>query len=314
MLFSAFRAEASSVLGSCSDSELWGRTTDAVRLLGNKAHFDWTLGEISIATQDGLITLPREVKTVLTVAVDKRPVLLRDEWYEYHINSGGEEDTISQGYATETGSWSTFRDPPKPCLLVAKVDSTSDTNKQLRAYGYDQYGNRIYSPGADGSMQDGFLVPQIYGYPVPRTDVPAIAKIDYISREKTAGRVRLYAVDPTSLETLTLIGYYRPDETAPRYRRLRVNAPSTARVKFHRADVPIASDDDWINIENHEALRLALRAVKLRVDSDFANARAAEDEAVRLLSEEQATLTPPTASGPQIIDSSYRDEDGRLFY
>lgn len=314
MLFSEFRADAIRTLGSCSDTELWSRTYDAVRLLGNKARFDWLLAEVSVATQDGLLTLPREVKTVLQVAVDKRPVLLRDEWYEYHINGDGEENSIPCGYATEAGRWATFRDPPLPCRLVAVIDTPADTNKKLRAYGWDQYGTRIYTEGANGAMEDGFLVPQIYGYSVPRNDVPNIAKIDRISRDKTVGRVKLFAVDPTSLETLTLLGHYRPDETVPSYRRLRVNAPSTARVKYQRADIPIQGDDDWINMENREALRLALRSVKLRDDRQYEQASIAEKEAVRLLSEEQESLRPPAQTGPQIIDNSYNECPQRMFY
>lgn len=314
MLFSEFRSDAIKAIGSCSDSDLWGITSDAVRLLGNKARFDWLLAEVSVATQDGLLTLPREVKTVLQVNVNKRPVLLRDEWYEYHINGDGEEDTIPCAYATETGRWATFRDPPTACRLVAVVETPADTNKKLRVYGWDAYGVRIHTANAAGTLEDGFLVPQIYGYSVPREDVPNIAKIDYISREATTARVKLYAVDPTTLETLTLIGHYRPNETTPSYRRLRVNAPSTARVKYQRADIPIQSDDDWINCNNREALRLAMRAVKLRNDRQYEQAAIAEKEAVRLLSEEQESLRPPAQTGPQIIDNTYNEPRERMFY
>jgi len=314
MLFSDFKQDAIDVLGSCDNARLWARTSDAIRLLGNKARWEWTLGEMSITSDDGLITLPREVKTVLSVAVNQQPVLLRDQWYEYHINGSGEETTIPCGYATETGAWSTFRDPPTPVKLVATVNSPSDTNKKLRVYGWDENGDRIYTAGADGVMKDGFLVPQIYGYPVPRADVPNIEKIDYIEREQTSDRVKLYAIDPVTLETLTVIGNYRPNETKPTYRRIRITAPGTARIKFQRSDIPVQGDDDWISTENKEALRLALRAVKLREDSRFDAASVSEKEAVRLLSEEQESLRPPTQTGPQIVDESYRDDPERLFY
>jgi len=314
MLFSEFKQDATDVLGNCVDTRLWARTSDAIRLLGNKARWDWTLGDMSISSEDGLVTLPREVKTVLATAVDKRPALLRDEWFEFHINGAGEENTVPCGYTTEIGRWATFRDPPKAVKLIAVVDSVTDTNKKLRVYGEDTNGNRIFTPDASGKMQDGFLVPQIYGYPVPRADVPDIARIEKITRDQTTARVKLYAVDPVTLETLTVIGHYWPNEVTPSYRRIRINAPSTVRIKYQRADIPIQGDEDWINTENKEALRLALRAVKLREDSRFDAAKVAEGEAVRLLSEEQESLRPPAQSGPQIIDESYRDDPERLFY
>lgn len=314
MLFSEFKSDATDVLGSCVDSRLWKRTSDAIRLLGNKARWDWTLSEISITSEDGLITLPVEVKTVLATAVNKVPTLMRDQWYEYHINGSGEETTIPCGYATEIGAWSTFRDPPGPVKLIATVDSPTDTNKKLRVYGWDASGDRIYTPGPDGTLMDGFLVPMIYGFPVPRSDVPDIEKIERITRDATSARVKLYAVDPATLETLTVVGNYRPAETTPSYRRIRIAAPGTARIKFQRADIPILGDDDWISTENKEALRLALRAVKLREDSQFDQARIVETEAVRLLSEEQESLRPPSQTGPQIVDDSYRDDPHRLFY
>lgn len=314
MLFSEFRQDATDVLGSCVDSRLWARTSDAIRLLGNKARWDWQLGEMSITSEDGLITLPREVKTVLATAVNRQPTLMRDQWYEYHINGSGEECSIPCGYTTEIGSFCTFRDPPSAVKLIAVVDSVSDTNKKLRVFAEDENGQPIFTAGADGTLQEGFLVPQIYGYPVPRADVPNAVRIYRITRDQTAARVKLYAVDPTTLETLTVIGHYHPSETSPSYRRIRINAPSTARIKFQRSDIPLQGDDDWINIENKEALRLALRAVKLREDSRFDAAAIAEKEAVRLLSEEQESLRPPSQTGPQIVDESYHDDPERLFY
>lgn len=300
MIVSSILPEAKLVLGRCDDDTVFRRITDAVRLANNQAKFDISLGVMDICVCDGCVTLPVDVGTVLAVNNGGFPTLMRDQWFQYHANGPGNQCYIPWNYTDELGYVTTFRDPSGPVKLVASVESPTDSGIKLRVFGWDEFGKRIYSEGPDGVLEDGFLVPCIYGYPVPNPEVPDIARIDRISKPITNGFVNLIAVDSATLEAHTQIGYYQPWETSPLYRRIRVPNRSWIKIKYRKKDLDVRAESDWINIENREALLLLLKAVKFRLDNQIETARAYETEGMRLLSNEAEALRPPGLDSPQI--------------
>lgn len=83
-------------------------------------------------------------------------------------------------------------------------------------------------------------------------------------------------------------------------------------VKYKKADFEIRSQQDWINVENREALLLACRSVKFRGDDRYEQARAAESEAVRIWSQQIESQRPAGPRTPQIINGVYQDNDDSL--
>lgn len=296
--------EAKNILGRCDNATVFRRLTDAVRLANTQGKFDWNIAQMDICVCDGCVTLPADVATILGVNTGGFPTLLRDQWYQYHINGAGSTDCNgSWGYTDELGQVCTYRDPSAPVKLVAVVENAQDTNTTLRVFGWDGDGKRIYSPGPDDTLEDGFLVPCIYGFPAVNPDVPNILRIDRIQKAVTNGFVKLLAVDATTLETHTTIGYYQPWETSPNYRRIRVPDRSWLRIKYRKKDMEVRASTDWINIENREAILLLAKAVKLRLDNQLEQARLTEAEGMRLLSNDADALRPPAVNAPQIIIS-----------
>ncbi len=194
----------------------------------------------------------------------------------------------------------TFKDPSGPVKLIAEVENSKDSNCMIRAFGWDENGKRIYSEGADGILEDGFLVPTTYGFSVANPSVPNIAVIDRIQKVVTNGFIRLIAIDPVTLKSHTLIGYYQPWETNPSYRRIRTPNRTWIRIKYRKKDLEVRSKNDWINIDNREALLMLLKAVKFRLNNQIDLGRASEAEGIRLLSNEAEALRPPDSIGPQI--------------
>lgn len=300
MVVNEILTEAKDVLGKCDNTTAFKRITDAVRLANNQMKGDANTAVMDLCVCDGCMTLPADVGTILAVNREGTPTLLRDQWYQYHPNGSGSDCCVPCGYTDELGQVSTFRDPSSAVLLQAVVENPLDSNIALRVFGWDATGKRIYTEGAAGVLEDGFLVPTVFGFTIPNPSAPAILRIDRVQKPATNGFIKLTAVDSVTLAPHTLIGYYQPWEINPSYRRIRVPDRTWIRIKYRRKDLEVRGTGDWINIDNREALFLLLKAVQFRLQNQIEQARGYEAEGLRLLSNEAEALRPPALIGPII--------------
>jgi hypothetical protein len=309
MLTADFYETAKREYQSCDQTAVFSAITKAIRLLEKKAHYDASLGVLDIAVCNDSITLPNFIQTVLGVNTACGTTLLRDDWFQFHTGGVGSERWTDPGFTDVLGEVVTFRDPITPVSLVAIVESSSDNNKVVRVFGYDATGKKIYTPGPSGNLEEGFLVPAVVGYPLVNPSAPLIARIERITKVVTNGFIRLVGIDPYT-NVKTLIGYYEPTDTNPRYKRMRVSKGSRwVRIKYRKAYSEIRSLNDWINIQNTLALQLAVKAVKLYEQDKYDSARQAEEEGARMLSEEEDVNKTPTAIGPQISYDYVNESD-----
>jgi hypothetical protein len=299
-------ADAKRAFSGCDETEIFRRLSDAIRLLNNTGIGDVNLGEVEICSCDGCLTLPRDVGTVLGVDVCGNPTLLADQFFRYHINGPGARAGGACGVITEMGQVCTFRDPAYPAYLTAEVTSAADNNKKLRVFATRaDNGQKIFTPGPDGKLYEGFLVPLIYGYPQRNPNVPALGRIYRISKEATKDFVKLYAVKESDGTSQTLIGEYEPQETEPTYRRIRVPNKAATLVKYKKADLEVRSLRDWINVDNRQALLLACRSIKFFMDDKYDSAETAKAAAVKIWSEQIEAQRPSGPRVPQIINGTY---------
>jgi hypothetical protein len=310
MFVSEFYSQAKRQFEGCDEATIFSNLSDAVRLLQNKGINDPLLGEIELCVCNGFVTLPRDVGTVLGVNVCGQPTLLQDQWFKYHINGPGSNGAC--GVITEMGQVCTFREPSEAAHLVAEVTSATDNNKKLRVFATDVNGKKIFTAGPNGTLEEGFLVPTIFGYSQRNPTAPAVGQIYRISKETTKDFVKLIAVNESDGASQTLIGHYEPDETLPQYRRIKVPGKSSVLVKYKKASLQIRRMTDFINVSNYEALRLACRAIKFRSDDKYDAARAAEAEASRILAEETQAQLPSGPRVPMVINGVYRDDDDSI--
>lgn len=312
MLAADFYSQAKQAFAGCDEATVLARLTDAVRLLVNKGINDPLLGEIEMCVCDGCITLPRDVGTVLGIDVCGNPTLIQDQWFKYHINGPGSNNQGGCGPITEMGMVCTYKDPSEPAYLIAEVTSAADNNKKMRVYATDVEGKKIFTPGPNGILEEGFLVPMIFGFSKRAPNVPPLGSIYRITREATRDFVKLLAIRASDGVSQCQIGQYEPDETLPQYRRIRVPNKTSVSVKYKKATLVVSSLRSWMNIDNNEALRLACRAVKFRLDDMYDKARAAEEEASRILSEETEAKRPSGPRVPQIINGVFLDDGDSL--
>lgn len=309
--------DLSKALGNCPDDYAFRRLTDAVNLLANKNVFNPTLGELAVCVCNNFATLPPEVKTVLGITVDGCPAILRDQWFIYSINGPGDTGFTPFSFAQVLGhDFCTIRDPESAVKLGARIRNASDQNKQLRIFGWDANGERILSSGPDGNKEDGFLVPLVFGRVLVNSEAPAIAKIDRVYKDETSDMVDLFAIDPTTLEATSLLGRYRPKETAPSYMRIRVPEKQVVRVKYKRRVFDVEDQYTWLPIENRQALIHAIRAVKFYLDGKYGSGQEAEGFAVRVSREEKQAEEPGGIHPPQVINNELPRETAgsNMFY
>ena len=306
--------DVKNILGNCSDATVFKRLTEAVHIANTKIIDGPNLGQMDICCCNGCVTLPADVGTVLKVNREGRPTVLRDEWFSYLVGGPGNTDWVAFNYVDEIGQFCTYRDPSEPVKLVASVESAADNNKALRVFGWDANSKRIYTPGPNNTLEDGFLVPTVFGYALPHPTAPAIARIDRITKDVTKDFIKLIAVDPVTGAAQTQIGYYLPHETTPTYRRIRVGNHSWVRVKYRKNDITVRGLGDWIQIENTEALMLLLKAVAFRRQNQFQTASSAEAEGLRLLTDDKKANDPPALGVVQVIDNSFPYGSDTLIY
>lgn len=303
MFVSDILREAKVVLGRVDDVDVFRRISDAVKLGNLQGKFDITLGIMDLWTYDGFLTLPPEVGTILGVNHEGWPTVIRDQWFQFHINGPGMERWQPWTFTDELGPVCTFRDALFPAQMTAIVENPQDSNCELRVFGWDENDKRIYTPDNNGNLQDGFLVPTAFGVVTSNPAAPPIYKIDRIKKGLTQGYVQLFAQNINDQSQNVMVGYYQPWETVPSYRRIRTPRVIWARIKYRRKDLDVRSAHDWIAIENREALILLIKAVKFRLDNQIEQAKAYETEGMRLLSNEADALRPPSLQTPQVTFS-----------
>jgi hypothetical protein len=293
--------DAKDIFGICREEKLFRYMTDAIRMLANKGDIDPLVGALDICVQNKCVTLPREVETVFGVNLAGRPALGHNELFSWHLNGPGDcKGRCDYSWFDELPAV-TYKDIICPGKLIAFVDKPSDSGKKLRVFGFDKQ-NKPLQTLVDGVWEEGLLVPTIYGYAVPAASDPTVGRITDIVKEPSDGIIRLSTFDSSS-SSGTLIGIYDPDETHPRYRRIKISRGCPwVRIVYRKKSFEITSLNTRILLHSRFALVMAMKAVKFYLDSDVANGMQFEAHASRILTEQEGALTSPNALPMQVED------------
>jgi hypothetical protein len=293
--------EAKEIFGHCNQKKLFRWISDSVELLANKGEIDPLVGYVDICVSGKCVTLPREVETLLAVNIGGRPSLGHDELFTFHLNGPGDIGGDCEYSWFNTGGFPTYRDLQCPSRLVAFLDSQEDEGKKLRVFGFDDQ-NRPLRTQVNGVWEDGLLVPTIYGYALPASTDPLVSRITAIVKDETTANVRLSSFE-NSTSSGTLLGIFEPDETKPRYRRIRItNGCDWVRIAYRKKTFEIRSVNDRILLHSRPALLLAMHAMQKYREKELGMAVEFEAQASRLLTERESVLTSPVGSPIQVDD------------
>lgn len=312
------RTRLERALGTCDKDEILDRVNSAAEILCSKALWDPCRGFVDICVgASDTITLPDEVDTILAINIAGRPAMGHDMYWQFHLNGPGikEQTGNSCNYDWIDGaSWPTFTDPQTYFHVVAALYSPQDNNVPFRVYGYDDKGLWITSV-ENGAAVDGFLVPTTYGVSIPNPAAPLLSRITRVSKGSSQGYIRLSTLDyDATTGAGTILGYYRPNDAEPKYRRVRLSQTCTwARVAFRRKLFLLTQYSDLIPLHSTQAVVLMCQALK-KLDADrIDEARKYWNAAVEMLEEKQVSVSPPTGPTMQVSDRNLiADKNDRM--
>jgi hypothetical protein len=293
--------EARKIHGVCDDPTLFQWITDAIQLIANKDDFDGWIGYVDLCVDGTCVTLPREVEVPLAVNIGGTPTLGRNQLFNFHLNGPGDcRENVPYSFQ-DKGWFATYRDIAIPSKLISFVDKSEDAGISLRVYGYDENGHKVRQL-VNNTWQDGWLVPTLYGYSIPDSEMPKFARITRVRKASSAGTIRLSTLDSSGTSGV-VIGIYEPDEVEPWYRRIKLGKSTNwVRLAYRKSAPTILSKYDRIPLRSRLAVILAMKALKFYREDDLSSAHAFELDALRFEAEANQVAESQHASPVQVVD------------
>lgn len=305
--------DAKRIFATDDTTTLFRYLNDAVELLANAGQWDPLTGYLDACVVDRCVTLPTEVETPMQVSLNGVPAVGRDQFFTFHMNGPGQSWSPCRWSWMDEGDHPVYRDLVRPSKLVCFLDKAEDQGKELWVHGFDHLGAALRTKNDDGAFSDGILVPTIFGLPMPDHDAPLVRRITRVRKAPMVGRSRLSTREfsgDASTNQGVLLGVYQWDDLEPRFRRIRISGnASWARILFRRRTRTLSTQEDMIFLSTRLALMLGMQAVKAYVDRDTPSGNEFESNAIRMLSNEQLSVTPPIGAAMQFDDTSMRVAD-----
>lgn len=268
--------------GSCSNSaDFVALVNQAQRILMKRGNWFGVTWLVRFCLRDACIVWPRYVGTVIGLRFcNGDAAVLRNQYYAIT----GPGSTVGWGYSNGWYGDVFVRDNGTvPCynevmacdagrLIRYVVTKRPDLGKTCKIFGTQYGGQPLQERGADGNWTDGITLTA--ADPFASTSV-YVTSITSVVREATQGMAWLYEYDPPN-DTLRDLAAFDPNETHPRRRRSKVinwNAAPGCRqtdgscVKQVEAlvkleFVPATNDNDFLMVDDFDALALAIRAIR----------------------------------------------------
>lgn len=260
------------------------------RLVMGPEHW-WDLRyKYALTVTEGLITWPREIAAIESVAVCCMPIPIRNEWFEFLEAGYGlrncEGECACEAQLFARGESPLMDDLDGDRKMKVYGDVTESGSAQLTVFGYDDNDNWVRTnPG--GNWQDGESILIAVGGTL---GTKTFSRITGVSKPVTNGIVRLYQYNAADASQ-SVIGIYQWDETVPRYRRSYLGSQcsedeTTVTVMAKREFVAARNAADILMIGNLPALKEMCQGVQKRDRGLLQEAMVHEAEAYRLMDRE----------------------------
>lgn len=324
--------------GSCDETRIDARLDEAMRRLFNKKDVPHALHRLRIKLQNCCFPLPYFADTIVGFTVDGTPARVFGQAYEF-LSSGPGDTLYPASYGVmnnliDLGEFPTQFDIPvdddetterveNKYKLIAFSTANEDHGKSITVRGYDKLlGEVEWRSSAGGSGDEiainfwsGGTEGLVSGSLTDHTHSKNyFRQIRQVYKPETKGYVSLYAFDPAT-GYMYFLAKMHPKETVPHYRRYRVtNCDSCAhcilalvRLRYIR---PTAGED-ILPIQNLDAIKFMLMALKEEDARSVAAADLLETKATTLLKEQQ-DHHHVSAGGPVMIDVERRLSMSRM--
>lgn len=297
---------------SSTDSRVVDYINEAQERLLYKGKWPNTYARYSVTNSNGTITWPRQLETIESVAVDDRPAVVRNEWFEFLetgiglVESTGSDSgtLVDRGQACTFSDISASSDEPDKNLKV--YYNSADNGKTINFQGYDDNGSWIitqsgstYADGVtltfDTSSDTADTSVAGFTHYVPFTGAGFTQKwtsLVAVRKDVTNFNVQVYEVEATGEITARLIADYEPTETSPIYRRSLItgladdgSSTSTVTVVGKLRFIPAIKDADWLFINYESPIKELVMSIRKAEQNLINEAQAYEARAVNLMEE-----------------------------
>ena len=250
----------------------------------------------SIRTYHHMLVLPGNLDSILNLTVDNAHYELKAPWFELDSWGPGPQTNANNasGYnCIDRGETCSYREIPNEAGKTYKIRvyvEGDESDGTITLQGYDSEGKWIRS-AFGGAIQDGETLQLPNGSSAFFVETfSTFSYLESVIKSRTGRTLYVKAWDGT---TETDIAQYAPQETNPSYRRYFIqgindddDVPSTVIARCLKRFVPVVADNDPLIISNLPALKLAVRAVTLREQNQYEEARSLMNEAHIMLQRE----------------------------
>lgn len=284
----------------------------ATRRLMTRGDWPGTIVPIHLGVKAGCVVWPRYVGSIRKMNLCRHGIEMKNEWGNFlpYDRKHRENNFWQNWLGGPTRAVNEFRVPTVNSIfgdnrtIRAYIDTPLDRNKTIRIFGGDTNGQQLMTRGL-GGWKDGITLTLETPY---AESTQTIRGIDRVKKDVTQGPVRLFAWNQTS-SVLEELATYAPDETNPSYLRSKLHLsccnncsqPHSIVALVKLQYVPVNNDDDWVLIENLDALGLFIQAINAEKAVDRDTARGYEMDAIRELNlqlgDEQFAEQVPVSMG-----------------
>ncbi len=147
---------------------------------------------------------------------------------------------------------------------------------------------------ATGPSLPGVRVKLLNGVASTDPAVTYFKNITSITKPVTRGYVKLIAFKPEQMVNAATLGYYGPNETNPRYKRMKVSCGCEwVRVKYRMKELALLNDYDVIPISSYRSMLLLLKSLRLSDTNNPDTAEKYEAKALQIVSDNQTIEEGP---------------------
>jgi len=307
-------AQRNDILGISDRATIIDYLQRGIELVAYKANWNPWLATIDLCCSSrGHVTLPYFVGTVLACNVSGMPAFFRNSWYEFNVNGFGSQESCGAGagWHWDDQLWTpTFEDLTDWSYLAAICEDPIDGNGSLslvvQGDTMDQQGNQkqALTIPVSGPSMPGVKIPILAGFASTDAAITAFKNIRQVTKPVTRGYIKLIGFTDVQLNKAKTIGYYSPNETDPRYRRIRVNAQCAwVRVRYRRNDITLVNDYDIVPIESYDACLGIIKAVRLKDTNNYEESDKCLLNAVTVMRDIQAIQNGPASFDLQVDPS-----------
>ena len=294
------------ISGVCSTSTQFSDlVNEAQRRLSRRGDWFDTDFTVNFCLSGCIIAWPRWVGGIRGIkAGGRKPAHVFNHYYSFigphkrgcDFKSDVVVEDINPGPCTNEISGTTGK------LLRYYVVHQSDIGKKIRVFGTQYGGQPLQEQDANGNWVNGMTITAAMPYGSSPTYVTGISSI---TRDETDGMSYLYEYDPTA-NTLRDLAAYDPSETNPRYRRstiigngLKCGPPDSNGIFWQNMEVllkvefvPVEKENDFLMIDNFDAMKFMIQAIKAEEANDDKTAEIKIAKAIRELNFELRDKNP----------------------